>query len=124
LDFQYEILWQIKRHDPKDFLFIGFHTDLIAGIEGISNYSPRFAMLPLSLPTIVEKCLYYTCSFSLALAMINIVPCLMLDGHFVIKTFLALWCTNTATAEYISKFFVYFGSSLLLANMFLTFLLL
>ena len=59
--------------------------------------------------------------FSLALALINIIPCYMLDGQFIIQAMSDL-CFPTKSGC-ISKTFIYFGSGLLLANLLLTFML-
>lgn len=123
LEYPHQLLWQIKRgQDQKDFIFIGYSTDLLSGIEAITGYIPAWNFTPLGFPLLIEKSLYYTCSFSLALALINVVPCLMLDGQFIIKTLMEICCPSRAHC--ISKLFVYFGSGLLLANIGLAFLLL
>jgi len=124
LPYLHEKLWLMKRRkDQKDFLFIGFSTDLLSGIEILSDYVPKYDILPVGLPVLIEKGLYYTCSFSLALALINIVPCVMLDGQFIIKTLMQISCSHTK-AFYFSSIFIYLGSGLLLTNLLLTFMLL
>lgn len=123
LEYPHQLLWQIKRgQGDKDFIFIGYSTDLLSGVEALTDYIPARSYTPLGFPLLIEKSLYYTCSFSLALALINVVPCLMLDGQFIIKTLMDICCPSRA--QCISKLFVYFGSGLLLANIGLAFLLL
>jgi len=124
LPYLHEKLWLIKRgKDQKDFLFIGFSTDLISGIEVLTDFVPKYDILPVGLPVLLEKGFYYTCSFSLALALINIVPCFMLDGQFIIKALMELCCSPTK-AFCISSTFIYLGSGLLLTNLLMTFMLL
>jgi len=124
LPYLHEKLWLIKRDQgQKDFLFIGFSTDLMSGIEMLTNFVPKYSILPVGLPVLIEKGLYYTCSFSLALALINIVPCIMLDGQFIIKALMQMCCSPTK-AFCISSTFIYLGSGLLLTNLLMTFMLL
>ena len=124
LPYLYEKLWLMKRRkDQKDFLFIGFSTDLLSGIEILSDYVPKYDIFDIFWPILIEKGLYYTCSFSLALALINIVPCVMLDGQFIIKTLMQICCSPTK-AFYFSSIFIYLGSGLLLTNLLMTFMLL
>ena len=124
LPYLHEKLWLINRgKSQKDFLFIGFSTDLISGIEVLTDFVPKYDILPVGLPVLLEKGLYYTCSFSLALALINIVPCFMLDGQFIIKALMELCCSPTK-AFCFSSTFIYLGSGLLLTNLLMTFMLL
>jgi len=123
LAYPHENLWQMKRKKELDFLYIGFSTELISGIEIMTDYVRKYEILPLGLPVLLEKGFYYTCSFSLALALINIVPCIMLDGQFIIKTLMQI-CCSPSKAFFISSFFIYLGSGLLLTNLLLTFMLL
>lgn len=122
LDFPFESLWQIQRKNSPDFLFIGFSNDLFRGIEAVTDYVPKFWFAPLSLPLWLEKCSYYTGSFSLALALINIVPCFMLDGQFIIQTAMK-YCCPPSRSLCISNFLIYTGTALLLSNLALAFLL-
>ena len=86
----------------------------------MTNYVPKWPILFAGFPIFLEKLFYYTCSFSLALALINIIPCYMLDGQFIIQAMSDL-CFPTKSGC-ISKTFIYFGSGLLLANLLLTFM--
>ena len=121
LTFPHESLFHIKRKNQRDFLFIGYSSDLLTGITSMTDFVPKYAFMPITLPIVLEKLLYYTCSFSLALGLINIVPCLMLDGQFVAKTLLRLFVQNESTMDCISKYLIWTGTSLLMANIILTF---
>ena len=125
--FPHESLWHIKRkdqgeEDKRDFLFIGYPSDLYAGITAMSDFVPKYPILPLTLPIILEKLLYYTCSFSLALGLINIVPCTMLDGQYVAKTIGRIfWQSEHQSVECFSKYLIWIGTTLILSNLGLTF---
>ena len=121
-----ETLWVMSRRDRKEFLFIGTVSDLYYGIESVTDYVPKYdhIPLPISFPTYFEKICYYTASFSLALALINIVPCMMLDGQHVVNALVGLVQGNSELPKsHISRCLINFGSILLLLNIVLTFAL-
>ena len=122
LKYPFEKLWLMKRKEEKDFLFIGFSTDILNGVRSLTDYMSNWSILPTGFPLMIEKISYYTCSFSLALALINVIPCFMLDGQFIIKS-LCEMCYPVKSVC-ISNIFIYFGSGLLVANLLLTFMLL
>ncbi|KAI1294908.1 Membrane-bound transcription factor site-2 protease [Halotydeus destructor] len=73
----------------EDFLFLGFPGELYSGIS-VSSYLARFRWLPESLVYYQELSLQYTASFSLALGVLNAVPCYFLDGHWIAVAFIEL----------------------------------
>ena len=120
--FPHEALWHIKRKgSSRDFLFIGYASDLYAGITSMSDFTPKFSFMPLTLPIFLERLLYYTCSFSLALGLINIVPCSMLDGQYVARSIGRLFWTQEAAVECFAKYLIWIGTTLILSNLCLTF---
>jgi S2P endopeptidase len=123
LAFPQEALWQIGRKGRKDFLFIGSVSQVYQGIKGLTDFVPQHNFLPLTMPLNIEKGLYYITSFSLALALINIIPCFMLDGQFAIKALVSLCWPASARRrrDCISNLFIYTGSLVLVANLALTF---
>lgn len=123
LAFPQETLWHVRRRNngQKDFLYIGSLSDLLYGVETLTDYVAASDMWPLRLPLTMEKSLYYITSFSLALALINIIPCAMLDGQYVIKSLLGLCPYKT---DCLAKVFIHSGSFLLIANLGLTFVVL
>ena len=121
-----ETLWVMSRKDRKEFLFIGTVSDLYYGIESVTDYVLKYERvpIPISFPTYFEKICYYTASFSLALALINIVPCMMLDGQHVVNALVGLVQGNSELPKsHISRCLINFGSILLLLNIVLTFAL-
>lgn len=123
VSFPNESLWVMPRKGQKDFLFIGSLSDIHFGIESVTDYLPKYDTLKnlsLSLPVIIEKILYYTTSFSLALGLINIVPCVMLDGQHATRALCGL-CFDSNNSYYshdrISNWLVYSGSILLFTNL-------
>jgi len=74
---------QITRENDKDFLFVGNPALIYTSVQ-LSDYCPRYSMLPSVLPEIVMKLFSYVMSFSSALALLNVVPSLLLDGQHMI----------------------------------------
>lgn len=109
-----------RKNNRKEFLFIGTPTDIYYGIESLTDYIPKYDYVPGSLPIHLQKLFHYTASFSLALALINIVPCAMLDGQFVVKALVGQ-CHGKTNGSQISKCLINFGSILLVFNITLTF---
>jgi len=61
---------------------------LSMGQIAVTSYVPRWRGLlapPLWLPPLVELFLKYTITFSMALAMLNAVPCYTLDGQHMVQ---------------------------------------
>ena len=78
---------QIRREERKDFLFVGNPALIYTSIR-TSKYCPRLNILPPLLPGMIERLLNYVVSFSLGLAVLNVVPSIMLDGHHMIGVIL------------------------------------
>ncbi len=115
-----EKLLQIRRRGDKDFLFIGAPSEVSRAILEITDYVPKFDFIPVNLPVVLEKTCYFITSFSLALALINVVPCAMLDGQHVITSLFRIFIPSCSSSALLSKIFVSTGSILLLANILLT----
>ena len=78
---------QIKRKDSKDFLFVGNPALVYTSIK-TSKFCPKYGFVPLVLPEVVIKLCNYIVSFSSALAVLNVVPSLMLDGQHMMNVIL------------------------------------
>jgi len=74
---------QIKRRNYKEFLYVGNPALIYTSVQ-ISDFCPRYSMLPPLLPEIMMKMLSYVMSFSAALALLNVIPSLLLDGQHMI----------------------------------------
>eukprot|EP00088_Acartia_fossae_P035686 TRINITY_DN3679_c0_g1_i9.p1 TRINITY_DN3679_c0_g1~~TRINITY_DN3679_c0_g1_i9.p1 ORF type:complete len:501 (+),score=52.36 TRINITY_DN3679_c0_g1_i9:523-2025(+) len=78
---------QISRKNDKDFLYVGNPALIYTSIQ-LSDFCPRYQFLPASLPEILTKLCSYMMSFSGALALLNVVPSLLLDGQHMIVVLL------------------------------------
>ena len=72
----------VGRREQQEFLFLGSPGELLVAVE-VTGWRGRLAWLPLTLPDQVARLLWYLASLSLALALLNIVPCYLLDGQHV-----------------------------------------
>jgi membrane-associated protease RseP (regulator of RpoE activity) len=79
----------VERRGQGHFIFAGSPAELFQSVE-TSSYVPRAPFLPLRLPARAAKLLHYTASISLALALLNVVPCYMLDGQHIVSALLQL----------------------------------
>lgn len=118
-----ETFWVMKRKDHKDFLFIGSINDIYFGVQSVTDYLPKYEQLPLGMPLTIQTFLYYTASFSLALALINIIPCAMLDGQHAMKAIWELCRDKISNVDRISNCLIYTGTLLLFANLCITFII-
>jgi len=78
---------QINRENDKEFLYVGNPAFIYSSVQ-LSDYCPRYSMLPSFLPEILMKLFSYVMSFSSALALLNVVPSLLLDGQHMILVLL------------------------------------
>lgn len=69
-------------------IFMGEPSILLAVLK-VSNYSAQ-SLLPLWLPEMLQVSLQYLISVSAALALLNVVPCIGLDGQYMFTVWIEL----------------------------------
>lgn len=73
-------------------LFFGHPADIYRTVD-VSDWVPKYSFLKPSIPeSLVLLCKYIT-MFSAGLAVINIVPCFLFDGQYIINI-LVLYISN------------------------------
>lgn len=83
-------LIQVKRSNDKDFLFVGnpaevfYYTQVTDYILIYYDHWSTYLFTP-GLPSTLELLWYYIASMSAGLAVLNAVPCFMLDGQHVAR---------------------------------------
>ena len=60
-------------------LFMGSPAELLQLLD-VTDYAPRLAVLPVSLPALCQQLCFWTFSVSAALALVNMLPVVFLDG--------------------------------------------
>lgn len=71
----------------KNVIYMGHPYDLMQTLE-ISQYIPKYKFMNSRLPDIVERIFKYIIIFSLGFAVINVIPCLAMDGQHIINALL------------------------------------
>lgn len=82
-------LYRIKREGANEVIYIGPLSDLIRTIT-VSSYVPKHKFLSTAIPDFLTKFMGYLTAFSMGLAIVNILPCLFMDGQHIINTLLHL----------------------------------
>ena len=110
-------LLQLKRQDDVDFLFVGSPAEVYVSVE-VSEFVPIFSWLPPQLPGMVMVLSHYVASFSGALAVLNVVPCFMLDGQHMTRVLVDLIfpCYQKTIRSIIALTFTIVGTVLLALN--------
>ncbi|XP_040194184.1 membrane-bound transcription factor site-2 protease [Rana temporaria] len=108
------------KHPPQlDMLFIGFTVHLEYGVS-LSSFIPRYEILSIDLPVMIETFCKYIISLSGALAVINAVPCFALDGQWILNSFLEATLSSVIVEKENRELFGFFillgGTALLTAN--------
>lgn len=77
-------LFRVSRKDRQSFIFYGTGQQLLVSVL-TADCAVRSHWIPVSLILAYDSLLRYLISFSLALAMLNVVPCFFLDGQFIVS---------------------------------------
>jgi len=112
-------LLQMQRSNggKLDFLFVGNPAEVYQGVE-VVDYVPRSASAPVRFPSMIELLAHYVASFSGALAVLNVVPCFMLDGQHMTRVLVDMCfsCYEDSTRSVVSLTFTIVGTILLILN--------
>lgn len=109
----------IKRKVADSILYVGLPQEIYASIH-VSDYIPKTFLGPQFINSI-KRLLTYIFSFSAGLAMLNIVPCYMLDGQHVAGV-LAEYIFGSHTVStrrrrvFIEQAVIYTGTFLVIIN--------
>ncbi|KAL3084843.1 hypothetical protein niasHT_031728 [Heterodera trifolii] len=77
----------------RPVLFIGSLNEPLQMVE-VSELTPRFGIVPWWVPRVVELFARYLLTLSLAMGILNAVPCYGLDGQFIGTTLVDYFCHN------------------------------
>ena len=100
-----------------DFLFVGSPAEVYQGVDD-TDYVPRSPSAPVRFPSMMELLAHYVASFSGALAVLNVVPCFMLDGQHMARVLVDICCScyDDNTRSVVSLTFTIVGTVLLILN--------
>jgi len=88
----------IKRRDEKDYLFVG-NPGLIYQEAILSGYVPKFSFVPYNLADYWFKIWQYIMAFSGGLAVLNVVPSYLLDGHHIVRVLVEMIMPNSSNVS-------------------------
>lgn len=77
-------LFKIKIVGRQDVVYIGLASDLLYTVR-ISPYIPKHAFQSSAVPDVITKVFKYIVVFSGGLAIINVVPCIFMDGQHIVN---------------------------------------
>lgn len=72
----------------KNVIYMGHPYDLHT--LHVSQYIPKYKYISSNLADIIEKLLNYIVIFSLGLAIVNVIPCVAMDGQHIMNTLLII----------------------------------
>ena len=75
----------------KDVIYIGYAGDIQQTVR-VSSYISKYHSVSTLVPDVIEKFLKYLVTFSLGLAFVNVIPCVAMDGYFMLNSLLQIWC--------------------------------
>ena len=104
------------RQHKHQLIFLGSPAELYQSVQ-LTEYSPRVTQLPIRLPDQIAKLLRYIFSISFGLALLNIVPCYLLDGHHITRAFLSLMPLPPGTKYMATLALTSLGSALVALNL-------
>ena len=86
-------LFRIKRLGQIDVIYIVPVYDLVKTVM-VSSYVPKYGFLRTEVPDMTTKFLGYLVMFSMGLAIVNILPCIFMDGQHITNTLLHILFSN------------------------------
>ncbi|XP_064487641.1 membrane-bound transcription factor site-2 protease-like [Ornithodoros turicata] len=117
-------LVQVKRKNWKTMLFLGHPSELWHAAT-VSRWVPRLKYLSAFPLHACEVFLNYVIGFSGALAVLNSIPCLMLDGQWILQALIKMFTQHLPclkrTRKLLYLILVFAGTFLLAANVVLGF---
>jgi len=104
------------RQNQQQLIFLGSPAELYQSVQ-LTEYSPRVNQLPIRLPDQMAKLLRYTFSISFGLALLNLVPCYLSDGHHIASAIISLLPVPLGTKHMATFALTSLGSALVALNL-------
>ncbi|XP_046669895.1 membrane-bound transcription factor site-2 protease [Homalodisca vitripennis] len=86
-------LVSIKTKSGRAVLFLGHPAEVFQTVR-VSNYINLYSLFPSSLPERIVTFCNYLMSFSIGMALLNIIPCFYFDGQHIIRTLMDIYLTK------------------------------
>ena len=111
----------IHRRDGEPVLFLGHPSELYLSPE-VSDYAPRIHIFSPWLIKVIEKLLNYVISFSAGLAVLNVIPCMAMDGQHIVTALSEMIPVTKMMSSIVKRIIlngiIYFGTGLIVVNVF------
>lgn len=113
------LLFVIGRSNNDKVVYIGHPHDLLYTVH-ISRFIPKLFFNTPTFPDSVLKFMSYLCIFNIGLALVNVLPCIFMDGQYITNTVIYLLLKdkldNTQTVTTISLIASLLGMTLLICH--------
>ena len=110
-------LVRIERKDAEPVLYLGHYGQLRQSLS-ISNYTPRTRLFSPAFIQFIEEMLAYIASFSAGFAVLNVVPCIAMDGQHIVTAIVELLPGNSISPakQRLTQLSIYGGTALVIIN--------
>lgn len=112
-------LFKIKIVGKKDVVYIGLASDLLYTVK-ISPYIPKYIFQSSAVPDLITKILKYFVVFSGGLAIVNVIPCIFMDGQHIanglVHIFLGKTLGSVSNINFTSLVISLCGTTLILTH--------
>nr|SVE73016.1 EOG090X08FA [Ceriodaphnia reticulata] len=107
----------VKRNNADSILFVG-QPDVIYLSVHVSNYVPRTFLGPQFI-NCIDHLLRYIVSFSAGLALLNVVPCMYMDGQHIVNALseIVFEGRNISMKRQILRALIFIGTFLVVVNL-------
>nr|SVE78939.1 EOG090X08FA [Daphnia lumholtzi] len=107
----------IQRKNTASIIFVG-HPDEIYRSVSVSNYVPR-TFIGSKYVNVIYHLMWYLFSFSAGLAVLNVVPCIFMDGQYIVGALTEMafkGCESVSTKRQAQRALIFSGTSLVIVN--------
>nr|SVE79570.1 EOG090X08FA [Daphnia magna] len=107
----------IQRKNAASIIFVG-HPDEIYRSVSVSNYVPRTFIGPKYV-NVIFHLMWYLFSFSAGLAVLNVVPCIYMDGQYIVGALTEMvfeGCESGSMKRQAQRALIFSGTSLVIVN--------
>lgn len=87
-------LFKIKVVGKEDIVYIGLASDLLYTVR-VSPYIPKYIFQSSAVPDVIAKVLKYFAVLSSGLAIVNVLPCIFMDGQHIVNGLVHIFLGKT-----------------------------
>lgn len=114
----------LRTKSDRTVRFLGNPAEVFHTVS-VSDYSNLYSMFPSTIPERIRMFCQYITSFSIGMALLNIIPCFYFDGQHIVRTLLDIYLTkhieHTSVRHAMSLCFTFIGTFILCLYLILAF---